>query len=103
LKTRARQFQVGKLAWVKALSTKYQRTKDLGLKMYRGAELWYSTTAEGLGNRLLKWSKKLEDRTISGIRGKLLLLSGLDESRIPVALGRGVSTKSYFCFQLLTD
>jgi hypothetical protein len=61
LKTRARQFQAGKLAWVKALSNKYQRTKDLGLKLYRGA----------LGNRLLKWSKKLEDRTISGIRGKL--------------------------------
>jgi hypothetical protein len=67
LKTRLRGFSRGKLIEVKSLSTKYQRTKDLGLKLYRGAELWYSTTAEGLGNRLLKWSKKLEDRTISGI------------------------------------
>jgi hypothetical protein len=84
LKSRLRGFSRGKLLEVKSLSNKYRETKFRVFLQYRRA----------VGNWLLKGSKKLEDRTISGIRGKLLLLSGLDDPRIPVALALGVSTKA---------
>jgi hypothetical protein len=84
MNSKAMAFCVGRLAQVKALSTKYRETKICVFLQYRGA----------LGNWLLQRSKKLEDRIISGIIKRLIMLSGLEDPRIPVALAQGVSNSS---------
>jgi hypothetical protein len=63
LKTEVMGFCAGKLAQVKTSSTKYREPQNSGFLQYGGARR----------NWLLKRSRTLGERTISGISGQLLV------------------------------